>query len=144
MDRRLLFPAIAMTAVAQTTSPANAAAEKALRARAQQFYQLELKKNFRQAEELVADDSRDYFYNSGKPSFQDVKVGNIDFTDNGRKAVVHITVKTQLMAPGIGAQVFEAPATSTWKLEKGQWRWYFVQDAALLTPFGKMKFDSSA
>src|SRR6185437_3565408 len=117
MDRRLLFPALAVTAVAQTTSPTNAKAEKALRARAQQFYQLELHENFRQAEALVADDSKDYFYNSGKPKFKDVSVGAIEITDKGTKATVHVNVKVELLAPGVGAQVFTAPATSTWKLE---------------------------
>jgi hypothetical protein len=143
MDKRLLFPALAMTAVAQTTSPANARAEKALRARAEEFYKLELNRQFRQAEALVAEESKDYFYNSGKPNFKDVKVGNIEVTDAGKKAIVHITVSVELMAPGVGAQVFTAPATSNWKLEKGQWFWYFDKENALNTPFGKMKFDES-
>jgi len=45
MDRRLLFPALAATAWAQQTSPAQAAADKALRARLNQFYQLMVEKN---------------------------------------------------------------------------------------------------
>ncbi|HVW11100.1 MAG TPA: hypothetical protein VHC90_21090 [Bryobacteraceae bacterium] len=135
-----MFPALAMTAVAQTTSPANAKAEKALRARAEEFYKLELNKQFRQAEAMVAEESKDYFYNSGKPNFRDVKVGNIEFTDNGKKAIVHITASVELLAPGVGAQVFTAPATANWKLEKGQWFWYFDKDTALMTPFGKMTF----
>ncbi len=143
MDKRLLFPALAMTAVAQTTSPAHAKAEKALRARAEEFYKLELNKEFRQAEALVAAESKDYFYNSGKPNFKDVKVGNIEFTDNGKKAIVHITATVDLMAPGIGAQTFSAPAVSNWELNKGQWFWYFDKESALNTPFGKMKFDES-
>ena len=141
MDKRLLFPALAMTAVAQTTSPANAKAEKALRARAEEFYKLELNKQFRQAEALVAAESKDYFYDSGKPNFKDVKVGNIEFTDKGKKAVVHISVTVELLAPGVGAQVFTAPATSNWELRKGQWLWYFDKESALMTPFGRMEFN---
>lgn len=129
-----------MTAAAQTVSPATQRAEKALRTRAEQFYQLELKENFRQAEALVAEDSKDYFYNSGKPKMKDARVGNIEFTDKNTRAIVHIEVKVELLAPGIGAQVFSAPSTSTWKLEKGQWVWYFNKEAAMVTPFGKMKF----
>ncbi len=140
MDRRLLFPAIAMTAAAQTVSPATQRAEKALRARAEQFYRLELAKSFRQAEALVADDSKDYFYNSGKPNFKGVKIENIEFTDKNTRAIVHLNVSVELLAPGIGAQVFSAPSTSNWKLEKGQWVWYFDKESSMATPFGKMKF----
>jgi hypothetical protein len=139
MDKRLLFPALAMTAVAQTTSPVNAKAEKALRARAEEFYRFEIAKD-RQAETLVADDSKDYFYNSGKPNLKDVKIGNIEFADGGKKAIVHITASVELMAPTIGAQTFSAPAVSDWKLEKGKWFWYYDKDTALKTPFGKMTF----
>jgi hypothetical protein len=143
MDRRLLFPAVAMTAVAQTTSPANAKAEKALRARAEQFYKLEIQKEFRQAEAIVAEESKDYFYNSGKPNLKDVKVGKIEFTDKGTRAVVHIVATVELMAPGIGRQNFAAPTVSNWKLEKGRWVWYFNKESSMATPFGKMKFGDS-
>ena len=135
-----MFPAIAMTAVAQTTSPANAKAEKALRARAEEFYKLELSEDFRHAEALVAEDSKDYFYNSGKPKFKGATVGSIEFTDKGTRAIVHVDVKVELMAPGVGAQVFGAPSTSTWKLEHGKWVWYFNKESTMVTPFGKMTF----
>jgi hypothetical protein len=141
MDKRLLFPALAMTAVAQTTSPANARVEKAVRARAEQFYKLELNKQFRQAETMVADESRDYFYDSSKPNFKDVKVGNVEITDKGKKALVHVMVSVEIAIPGLGApQVFTTPSTSNWKLEKGRWCWYFDKEATVPTPFGKMKF----
>ncbi len=102
------------------------------------FISLRSREN-RQAEALVAGESRDYFYNSGKPNLKDVKVGNIEFTDNGKKAIVHIFATVQLMAPEIGQQNFSAPATSTWKLEKGQWFWYVDENAPVATPFGNMK-----
>ena len=45
---------MAITAWAQQTNPAASKAEKALRARAQQFFQLEVDKKYRQAEAFVA------------------------------------------------------------------------------------------
>jgi hypothetical protein len=137
MDRRLLFPAVAMTALAQQTSPASVEAEKAVRARAEQFYQFEVSKD-RHAESMVAEESKDYFYNSGKPNMKAFSIKSVELTDENTRAIIHLSVKVELMAPGVGAQVFEGVAQSNWKIENGQWYWYLDKSAALMTPFGKM------
>ena len=67
MDRRLLFPAVADTAWAQQSSPEAVAAEKALRERVQQFYQLQQDKKYRDAEAIVADDTKDSYYAARNP-----------------------------------------------------------------------------
>jgi hypothetical protein len=137
MDRRLLFPAVAVTAWAQQTSPANVEAEKALRARAQQFYQLEVEKKFRVAEGFVAEDTKDYFYNNGKPDIRAFELGKITFTDDGTRATIALVATVVLTAPEVGSQEFKVPASPTWKLENGEWVWYANQSPDIDTPFGK-------
>jgi hypothetical protein len=138
MDRRLLFPAIAATALAQQTSPARIEAEKALRARAEQFYQLEVDKKFRQAEDFVAVDTKDYYYDNGKPDLRAVKIDRIEFTDDTH-AIVHLIATVVMTAAGIGAQKFDVPAPANWKLEDGLWRMHVDQSAEIDTPFGKWR-----
>ena len=60
IDRRFLFPVAAATAWAQQPSPATAEAEAALRARAEQFFQLQVDKKYRPAEAMVAEDTPVY------------------------------------------------------------------------------------
>jgi hypothetical protein len=139
MDRRLLFPAVAVTAWAQQTPPANVDAEKALRARAQQFYQLEVEKKFRAAEAFVAADTKDYFYDNGKPDIRAFELGPVTFTDNGTRATIALVATVVLMAPEVGSQEFKVPAKPTWKLENGEWMWYVNQTAEIDTPFGKWR-----
>jgi len=139
MDRRLLFPVAAATAWAQQTSPAAAKAEKALRERVQQFYQLQLDKKYRQAEAMVADDTRDDYYASKKPDIKGFSIEKIQLLDGNTKAKVIIKAKVVMLFPGAGAQIFETPTPTEWKLENGEWRWYISEEAKAASPFGRLK-----
>lgn len=138
MDRRLLFPAVAATAWAQQTSPAAAKAEQALRERVQRFYQLQQDKKYREAEAMVADDTKDLYYNAKKAKIESFTIDRVDLTDNMTKAKVLIKAKILTLLPGAGAEIFEMPTTTTWKVENGEWRWYVSAEARSATPFGKM------
>src|SRR5580704_19637690 len=143
MDRRLLFPAIAVTAWAQQVSPAAAEAEKAVRARAEKFLQLEVDKNFRAAWALVADDTQDYFFNSGKPNISSFVIDKIEISDDNTRARVTFRVKGIVRAVGLANQEFEFSAFATWKLENGDWFWY-VDQSSKETPFGKIAISATA
>jgi hypothetical protein len=143
MDRRLLFPVIAVTAWAQQVSPAAAEAEKAVRARAEKFLQLEVDKNFRAAWALVADDTQDYFFNSGRPDIKSFVIERVELSDDNTRARVTFKVKRTLNAPGMAGQVFDFPGFSTWKLENGDWYWY-VDQSVKDTPFGKIAVSKGA
>ena len=136
MDRRLLFPAIAVTAWAQQVPQDAAEAEKAVRARAEKFLQLEQVKNYRAAWAFVADDTQDYFFNSGKPSINSFVIDRVELSDNNTRAKVIFRVKSVLRAPGMSDQEFEFPGFSTWKFENGDWYWYV--EPFKETPFGKI------
>jgi len=139
IDRRFLFPVAAVTAWAQQPSPAVAEAEAALRARVEQFYQLQVDKKFRQAEAMVADDSKDDYYNRAKQNINGFSIQQIEWLDNNTRARVTIKGKVTLRAALIGAQEFEMPLLTSWKLENGQWVWYVDPDLKGRTPFGKIE-----
>lgn len=144
MDRRLLFPAVAITAWAQQPSPQAARAEAALHARAEQFFQLQVDKKYRQAEALVAEDSKDDYYNGNKYNIKGFTVQRIQLLDKNTRANVTITAKVTLLMPGAGGVDFDAPITSPWKIENGKWVWYVDHSAAVQTPFGKMTTGANA
>jgi hypothetical protein len=138
MHRKILFLLISATASAQQTGSAPTKAEKALRARAQQFFQLEVDKKYREGEALVAADSRDEYYNGGKYNIKSFTIQKVEFQDKNTRAKVTIDAKVTLLMPQAGAMDFDAPVTSYWKIEKGHWVLYF-DSAARQTPFGVIK-----
>jgi hypothetical protein len=143
MDRRLLFPIAAVTAWAQQPSPEAAKAEAALRARAEQFFQLQVDRKFRQAESIVAEDSKDEYYNANKLNIKGFTIQKIELLDGAAKAKVAIKARVTLTVPGFGVLDLDSPSTSTWKLENGEWVYYVDPEAALQTPFGKLNPGSS-
>ncbi|HKD06627.1 MAG TPA: hypothetical protein VKB79_12070 [Bryobacteraceae bacterium] len=142
MDKRLLFPAVALTAWAQA-SPEAADAEKALRERAQQFYQLQLEKKYRQAEAMVADDTKDDYYASKKPDIKGFTVDKVELAPDLKTAKVIIKAKVTVMMPGAGAMNFDLPTPTEWKLENGEWRWYISHETRVATPFGDLHSSGS-
>ena len=121
-----------------------AAAEKALRARAEQFYQLEVEKKFRQADAFVAEETKDLYFNSAKPNIQSFSLGKIELSDGNTKARVTVKAKSTVMMIGAGELPLETSAVALWKIEKGKWVWYVDPHAPIETPFGKMSFPGSS
>lgn len=140
MRRRfLLVPALTLSAWAQQTPPSASEAEAALRARVEQFYQLEVDKKFRQAEALLAEDSRDIFYNANKPVIQGFTIDRIELTENNTRADVYVKTKLTYVIPGFPPMIGETQVTSTWRVENGAWVQFIDPDAPIQTPFGKVK-----
>lgn len=125
------------TAWAQQPTPALAEAEKALRARAEQFYQLEVDKKFRQAEAFVAEDSKDLYYGNSKPDIRKFSIGKIEFSEDGKQAKVTVMITSVMKVPNMPGMEFTSPVPMTWKLDNGEWCWYQIQNGDIDTPFGK-------
>jgi hypothetical protein len=136
IDRRFLFPVAAVTAWAQQPSPAAAEAEAALRARAEQFFQLQVDKKYRPAEAMVADDTKDLYYNGNKFNINTFSIQKIEFLDDNTRAKVTIKTQVTRALPGAGIVAFDTVSTNLWKIENGQWVYYIDKAAALDTPFG--------
>jgi len=113
--------------------------DKALRERVMEFFDLHIKGQFRKAEELVAEDTKEFFYTGNKPRYIGCEMSKVDYTDNFTKAKVVTICEQYVMMPGFTDKPLKVPTPSTWKIENGKWVWYVDQDALLNTPWGRMK-----
>ena len=120
-----------------------AAVDKALRERVTEFFQDHVTGKFRQAEELVAEDTKDLFYNGNKPRYISFEITRIEYSENFTRAKATVLCEQNVVMPGFGT-VLKVPTPSTWKLENGKWYWYVDQDALRNTPFGRVKAPSPA
>lgn len=113
--------------------------DEALRARVRFFFQSHVDGKFRQADQVVAEDSKDAFFAADKTRYRGFEIMRIIYADNFTKARVAVAVDTDFTAPGIGKIPVKVPLTTSWKLEEGQWWWYVDPDAGRQSPFGPMK-----
>ena len=95
----LLIPALVL---AQTPKPAAPPAEvdQALRERATQFLQYQIDGNFRKAFELVAEDSKDFYFSIAKTKILSYKIDDITYSDDFSKATVRATTVRKTMVAG--------------------------------------------
>ncbi len=142
MHRFALFALFAAFAFAQGNDPFKpkppADVDAALRARVQAFFDLHVQGQFRKAEELVAEDTKDFFYTRNKPKYLSCEISRIDYTDNFTKANALVICEQYIMMPGFADHPMKVPTPSAWILENGKWCWYVDQDALRNTPWGRM------
>jgi hypothetical protein len=112
--------------------------DKALRERIHQFYTFHMNKEFRKAEALVADDTKEFFYSANKPAYLSFEISNIQYSDNFKRAKATVICEQYVMVPGFADKPVKIPTPSTWKLVKGKWYWYVDREVMRTTPFGKM------
>lgn len=116
--------------------------EAALRARVDEFYGLIINHKTRAAEALVAEDSKDYYYDSQKPAIESFEIGKINYGPGFKTADVSIEAKMHMMFPGVGPQTVPMKFPSTWKLENGKWCWYVDKSRIMESPFGQLRTGS--
>ena len=128
----LLF---SLAAPAQTPSPE---VETALRARVNEFYSHYVDSTFRKAFDMVAEDSKDFFFAAEKSAFQSFKIENIQYSDGFTKAQVLLTYqKMWRIKPQFPETQVTVPMNTNWKIEDGKWMWYHVEaKSAWITPMG--------
>src|ERR1700734_2080831 len=143
MYRTLILASLAAAAFAQ--DPADlfnrppADVDQALRARITEFFHYHVTGEPRKAEELVAEDTKDYFYNNNKPHYLSFEIGKIEYSDGYTKAKALVTVKMAIMLPGFNGKVMQIPSASYWKLIDGKWYWYLDTAMRNTGPMGEMK-----
>ena len=118
--------------------PAPPEVDQALRARISEFYQDHVDGKFRQAEALVAEDTKDYYYAANKPKYLNFEISHVEYTDDFTRAKAVVTCETYVAAPGFVGHPLKVPVTSTWKVMDGQWYWYVDQSKGVPSPFGQM------
>ncbi len=125
-------------AAAAKTPQAPPRVDKALRSRVQIFFQAHVDGKPRLADQVVAADSKDFFFEIPKPRYLSFEVLKIEYSDKFTKAKATVNCEEEVMMMGLGKMKVKMPRISTWKLEGGKWFWYFDQKAPQETPFGKM------
>jgi hypothetical protein len=112
--------------------------DSALRERVAKFFQAHVEGKFRLAEEVVAEDSKDFFYNAEKKQYLSFEIVRINYSENFTKATVVTNVEVDWRSPRIGVMRVKPPMTSLWRVDNGSWYWYVVPQKDWDTPFGKM------
>ncbi len=146
MLRYRLLPLLALASSLLAQRPADLFSkappdiDDALRARITRFYQAHVDGKPRRAEELVAEDTKDYFYNARKPQYLSFQIIKIDYNDTFTKATVTTMVETIVAALGFTDKPIKMPLASFWKIEDAQWWWYMDPDKLNTAPFGQGKF----
>lgn len=141
MQRISLLLLLAGIAAAQDQSPFNkppADMDVALRARIKEFYDYHVAGEFRKADALVAEDTKDYFFTSRKPQYISCEISRIDYFEKFTKAKAVIMCLMYVPMPGFNDKPVQMPTPSAWKIENGKWFWYVDQKEVRNTPFGVM------
>jgi hypothetical protein len=133
-----LLVALALTCLpllSQEKPPAEV--DEALRARITKFYQAHVDGKFRAAEQLVAEDSRDFFFEMEKQRYLGFEPPQVTYSDNFTKAKAITVVSAEWRIARMGKMVVKPPMTTYWKLDNGQWYWYHLTEKYVDTPFGR-------
>jgi len=128
---RAAFLLLPLLALAQNQQPAQAPppeVDSALRARVSEFLQYHVEGNFRKAYDLVAEDTKDYYFAANKIRLVDFKITQVDYSDNFTKAKV-TSVITRMWRIHTDEEKVVVPMETNWKLENGKWFWYFDENA---------------
>jgi hypothetical protein len=140
MSMHRIFPFLLLAGLAAgQDNPFNmppADVDAALRARIKEFYDDHVKGQFRKADELVAEDTKDYYFNGSKPQYISYEISRIDYSDNFTKAKAVIMCEMYVMMPGFNDKPMQMPTPSAWKIENGKWFWYVDQQQLRNSPFG--------
>ena len=118
--------------------------DEALRARVSKFYQAQVDGKFRLAEQEVAEDSKDFYYKMEKTQYLSFEILKINYAENFTKATVVVGIELDWKSPRMGSSIrVKPPMTSLWKIENGEWCWYYVVAKEWKTPYGVMNVNPS-
>jgi hypothetical protein len=133
----ILLPIAAVAQVPPPTPPTEV--DQALRARVSEFFQYHVEAKFTKAFELVAEDTREYYFAAQKTQFKSFKIDGITYSDQFTKAVVTVSCERMWrMSPRFPEVQITQPMSTTWRIENGKWFWYRdANNETSLTPMGQ-------
>lgn len=139
LSAALLVSAVA--ALAQTSAPPPEV-DQALRARVNEFFEYHVEGKFSKAYEMVAEDTKEYYFATQKIQFKSFKIDSVKFSDDFTQAVVDLTGQ-RLWKPryDFPETVVTIAMHTTWKIENGKWVWYDHTRPTWLTPMGPSDTD---
>jgi hypothetical protein len=113
--------------------------DQALRARITEFFQDHVDGKYRQAEALVAEDTKDFFYTAPKPKYLSFEITSITYSEGYTRAKAVVLCEQFVPLPGFQSKPLKIPTPSTFKLVDGQWYWYVDQEQLRQSPFGPLR-----
>ena len=119
----ILLPIAALAQPAQDPPPE---VDQALRARVTEFFNdhVEGAAGFRKAMDLVAEDTKDYYFSALKIQFKSFKIDSIFYSDHFTRAIVTLSGKRMFrVSPQFPETEISQPMSTTWKIENGKWCW---------------------
>jgi hypothetical protein len=135
--RKAIIPYLCFVALVQAADPP-ADVDAALRSRVKEFYDLQVARKYRPAEQLVAEDTKDFYYASKKPDIKAITIKEIQYAPDFKSAKVMLLSKMMVMFIGAPPTIMDIPFTSYWKIDEGKWCWWVDQSKLLDTPFGRV------
>jgi hypothetical protein len=130
------FPAalmlISFTAFGQTAPPE---VDQALRARVTEFFGYHVTGKYMKAYDLVAEETKEYYFAVQKNMYISFTVGEINYSENFTKAMVRVVGKQKMRPkPEFPEIVVDLPMNTSWKIENGKWVWYVPSMVDCPTP----------
>lgn len=109
--------------------------DQALRARVNEFFGYHVTGEFRKAYDLVADDTKDYYFAVQKNTFISFKIVDVKYSDDWTRATVRVDGTRKIrIRPEFPETTIVQPMPTTWKIENGKWVWYVDKSTILPTP----------
>lgn len=131
--RAVLF-LLPLAVFAQTAPPAEV--DQALRARVTEFFQDFVEAKFLAAMDLVASDTKEEYFASGKTPLKAFQIRDVKYSADFTKATVNLTVK-RVWTIEQQQNIVDVDMPTTWKIENGKWVWYHeVAPDTWVTPMG--------
>jgi len=130
-----MFAMVLLPLLLLAQAPGQAEAEQALRARVTEFLQYHVDGNFRKAYDMVATDTQEDYFNTGKIQIKGFTIDDVQFSENFTKASIRTTISRNMNVAGQDFPVL-MPSITTWKIENNKWVWYKVASKTPDTPFG--------
>jgi hypothetical protein len=124
--RAALFLSIGLTAFAQTPATPAPEVDSALRSRVTEFFQDLVDSKFLEAFDLVAEDSKTFYFNAEKKPLKEFKIREVKYDPGFTKATVTLDVKREWILTALTTKqpvIADVSMVTIWKLEKGKWVW---------------------
>jgi hypothetical protein len=124
--RASLVLSIGLTAFAQTPATPAPEVDSALRSRVTEFFQDLVNSKFLEAFDLVAEDTKAFYFNSEKKPLKEFKIREVKYDPGFTKATVTLDVKREWTFTALAANqptIADVSMVTIWKLEKDKWVW---------------------
>jgi hypothetical protein len=139
---RATFFLLPLIAFAQAPPPE---VDQALRARVNEFFQDHVDGDFRKAYNLVAEDTKEFYFSAQKNKLNSFQIDSIDYSDDFTRADVQLTCQRMWKLSAQFKDVLvTVPMRTTWKLEDGKWFYSHDPRAETLFPGTESKTPQAA